>query len=83
MPIYEYKCAQCGALFERLARIDEAAIQECPECGGSGRKLLSVPAGITIKDNLSLSSGRRDNCAQSSPCCGRAERCQTPPCESR
>ena len=35
MPIYEYRCASCGAEFERLVRSDTAVT--CPEC--QGRKL--------------------------------------------
>jgi putative FmdB family regulatory protein len=36
MPIYEYRCCQCGTEFERLrpmGRADEAG--PCPQCGSS------------------------------------------------
>jgi putative FmdB family regulatory protein len=34
MPIFEYKCAECGTRFEKLVRreSDEASM-ECPQCG--------------------------------------------------
>ena len=31
MPIYEYKCQDCGAKFEKLVR--NGASVECPSCG--------------------------------------------------
>lgn len=34
MPIYEYRCRECGAKFEKLRRISEAEKPaECPKCG--------------------------------------------------
>jgi putative FmdB family regulatory protein len=32
MPIYEYRCQDCGNQFEKLVRRD-AAQPECPSCG--------------------------------------------------
>ncbi|HET8623953.1 MAG TPA: zinc ribbon domain-containing protein [Gemmatimonadales bacterium] len=43
MPIYAYRCAGCGADFEKLVR--NGAVVSCPDC--EGRKLerrMSVPA---------------------------------------
>ena len=34
MPIYEYRCQDCGNQFEKLVRRDAAA-PECPSCGHS------------------------------------------------
>ena len=43
MPVYEYRCPDCAATYEKLVRLsepnDEAA---CPTCGGRGKKLLSL-----------------------------------------
>ena len=34
MPIYEYKCDDCGTRFEKLVRrTSEASELECPSCG--------------------------------------------------
>ena len=32
MPIYEYECAACGHLFERIMKVGEEA-PACPVCG--------------------------------------------------
>jgi len=43
MPIYEYKCDDCGECFEKLClSADEDARFDCPHCGGSDtHKLMS------------------------------------------
>ena len=34
MPIYEYRCGDCGTKFEKLVRrCSDADTQECPSCG--------------------------------------------------
>lgn len=33
MPIYEYRCASCGAELEKLRKISDPPLVECPECG--------------------------------------------------
>ena len=44
MPIYEYKCQNCGHYFEVLQRISEEPLFACPECKkNSLKKLVSAP----------------------------------------
>jgi putative FmdB family regulatory protein len=43
MPIFDYKCADCGAAFEKLVRRDETVT--CPKCNSASvAKQLSVCA---------------------------------------
>ena len=44
MPIYEYKCEQCGEHVETLQRMSDPPLTECPRCGGTLRKQISAPA---------------------------------------
>jgi putative FmdB family regulatory protein len=44
MPLYEYECFLCGHRFERIQRVSDETVPDCPECGGSVRRLLSAPA---------------------------------------
>jgi putative FmdB family regulatory protein len=49
MPIYEYRCADCGHQDEYLQKISEPALTQCPTCGkASFQKLLSA-AGFQLK----------------------------------
>ena len=44
MPIYEYKCQNCGHLFEVLQRISEEPLSDCPKCKKDAlKKLVSAP----------------------------------------
>ncbi|MFQ6069556.1 MAG: FmdB family zinc ribbon protein [Candidatus Aminicenantales bacterium] len=43
MPIYEYKCQRCGAIFEILQRLNDEPAKRCIKCGGRVRKLISPP----------------------------------------
>ena len=44
MPLYEYECFVCGIRFERIQKTTTEPTKICPECGGSVRRLLGVPA---------------------------------------
>ncbi len=44
MPLYEYKCHRCGAIFEVLRRFSEAPLETHENCGGALERLLSPPA---------------------------------------
>jgi putative FmdB family regulatory protein len=69
MPVYEYRCLDCKEEFEALVRGEHGA--SCPRCGSSSlEKLLSAP--IALSGRTARQAGRT--------CCGREERCDTPPC---
>ena len=48
MPIYGYRCGQCGHELEVFQSMSDAPLKTCPECGGSLRKLL-YPVGVQFK----------------------------------
>lgn len=33
MPIYEYRCQACGAQLEKLQKLSDPVLTDCPECG--------------------------------------------------
>jgi putative FmdB family regulatory protein len=48
MPIYEYRCRQCGHAFEMLRRMKDADSDvECPKCHSTGveREFSTFAAG--------------------------------------
>ncbi len=66
MPIFEYKCQQCGHVMEVLQKSRKATKQTCAECGGTDmKKLLS---GFAVRQGSS-SSPACDSCA-AGPACG-------------
>jgi putative FmdB family regulatory protein len=44
MPLYDYRCAECGRLIEVMHGINDAGPDACVECGGKMHKVLSPPA---------------------------------------
>jgi putative FmdB family regulatory protein len=44
MPIYEYRCAKCGKVFEALQRFSDAPLKIHEDCGGEVEKLISQSA---------------------------------------
>jgi putative FmdB family regulatory protein len=49
MPIYEYRCGECGAQTEILQRISDAPLSICPECGKAALTKLVSAAGFQLK----------------------------------
>jgi len=47
MPIYEYRCENCGKL-EHFQKITDEPLRTCPKCGGHIKRLISK-AGIIFK----------------------------------
>ena len=44
MPIYEYRCAKCGKVFEVLQRFSDTPLKTHEDCGGEVEKLISHSA---------------------------------------
>ena len=44
MPIYEYRCNECGHQFEVSQRMSDEPLTECEVCGGVVTKMLFAPA---------------------------------------
>jgi len=44
MPLYEYKCAKCGDVFELIQKFSDEPLHEHPGCGGAVEKLVSAAA---------------------------------------
>ncbi len=41
MPIYEYRCQNCGSEFEEWQKITDPATTQCSACGGMASRLIS------------------------------------------
>lgn len=47
MPTYAYACTQCGHRFDAVQSFSDAALTECPVCGGALRKQYGS-VGVTF-----------------------------------
>lgn len=73
MPIYQYRCLECGEVSEfLLPDLSVSRILTCSACESCNlEKLISAPS--LLKNNWT-SSGKT--------CCGREERCEIPACST-
>lgn len=44
MPIYEYRCGKCGHTLEKIQKLGDPPLADCPQCGGRLEKLISSVA---------------------------------------
>jgi len=73
MPIYEYQCHQCGATSEFLVGMgSKSKSLSCKQCG-------SLKLEKVISVSHSPKSGKQ---LPGHTCCGKEERCSTPPCST-
>ncbi len=49
MPIYEYQCGACEHQFEKLQKMSEDPLVDCPECEKPELKKLVSAAGFQLK----------------------------------
>ena len=49
MPIYEYQCTECGLELEKLQKLSDAPLTDCPDCGKSTLKKKVSAAGFRLK----------------------------------
>jgi len=74
MPIYEYKCQNCGQVSQFLKGVSQEEDKlVCKHCGG--RKLEK----IFPQSFISMGGGSKD-LPNRGICCGRDELCGEPPC---
>ena len=62
MPLYAYRCTQCGHRFEKIQNFSAEQERECPECHGLLERPLTAPrlhfkgAGWYVNDYAAKSS---------------------------
>jgi len=49
MPIYEYKCTACQHRLEKLQKMSDDPLKDCPECGESALSKLVSASTFKLK----------------------------------
>lgn len=74
MPIYEYKCKDCGKVTEFLVGVGKDTPEiKCSFCNSKKLDKIFSQSFISTSGNIIGSQGGKT-------CCGRIERCDRPPC---
>jgi len=59
MPIYIYRCDNCGVQFERHQNFSDAPLTRCQECGKKALRKVYQPVGIVFKGSGFYSTDHR------------------------
>jgi putative FmdB family regulatory protein len=49
MPVYTYRCENCGIQFDKTQKFSDQPLTKCPECGKKSLKKVYTPVGIVFK----------------------------------
>ena len=49
MPIYTYRCENCGVQFDQTQKFSDPPLVKCPECGKKTLLKVYQPVGIVFK----------------------------------
>ncbi len=49
MPIYTYKCENCGVQFDKHQKFSDSPLTICPECSKKALRKIYLPVGIVFK----------------------------------
>ena len=49
MPVYTYRCENCGVQFEQQQSFSDESLTRCPECGKKALRKVFQPVGIVFK----------------------------------
>jgi|ERR1039458_1456624 putative FmdB family regulatory protein len=72
LPLYAYRCTQCGHRFEKIQNFSAEPELVCPECGGALERPLTAPglhfkgAGWYVNDYAAKSSAPASESASES-----------------
>jgi len=65
MPIYEYRCTGCGYEMDKLQKISDPPLTDCPACGRTALQKLVSAAGFRLKGGgwyeTDFKSGKKKN----------------------
>jgi putative FmdB family regulatory protein len=68
MPIYEYQCQSCGHKFEKIQKISDDPLTDCPVCEKTELKKLISAAAFRLKGGgwyeTDFKSGEKRNIAK-------------------
>lgn len=63
MPIYEYRCPQCGEKFDKLVRLGADVEVRCPRCDSDKpQRLISLVAHTSSGSGASSYSSSASSC---------------------
>ncbi len=66
MPIYTYRCENCGVQFEQQQSFSDQPLTRCPECNKKALRKVYTPVGIVFKGSGFYATDHRSPSGQGS-----------------
>jgi len=66
MPVYTYRCENCGVQFERHQSFTDATLKTCPECRKKALKKVITPSKVIFKGSGFYATDNRSPSGSSS-----------------
>ena len=67
MPVYTYRCENCGIQFERNQKFTDQPLTRCPECNKKTLHKVYTPVGIVFKGSGFYSTDNRSSSTLAAP----------------
>ena len=74
MPLYTYRCDNCGIQFDRRQHFSDKPLVRCPECGAPALRKLYQPVGIVFKGSGFYATDHRSPSGQTKSTTSSSER---------
>lgn len=65
MPVYTYRCENCGVQFDRYQKFQDQPLTWCPECNKKTLQKVYQPVGIVFKGSGFYATDHRSPSGQS------------------
>jgi putative FmdB family regulatory protein len=66
MPLYDYKCKQCGKVSEVRHGFNESHTDPCPACGGAMQRVFSAAPIVFKGSGYYITDSRKSSSSESS-----------------
>jgi putative FmdB family regulatory protein len=67
MPVYTYRCSNCGVEFDHQQKFNEKNLTRCPECGKKKLNRVYRPVGVVFKGSGFYVTDNRSKASASFP----------------
>jgi len=65
MPVYTYRCTNCGFVFDQQQKFSDQPLTRCPECEKKSLQKVFQPVGIVFKGSGFYATDHRSPSGQS------------------
>ena len=82
MPVYTYRCENCGVQFDRQQKFSDQPLTRCPECSKKTLRKVYQPVGIVFKGSGFYATDHRSPSGSSRTTSGKSGESESKPAAS-